>query len=337
MDTLRLDIRTRLRSFTLSLALEIGAETVALAGPSGAGKSTVLRAVAGLVRPDAGSVVLGETTLFDAVQAIDLPPEQRGIGMVFQDYALFPHLTVRRNVAFGGSDRVDELLDRLRIRHLAAERPYVLSGGERQRVALARALARGPRVLLLDEPLSALDAHTRQVVRGELQELLSELRLPTILVTHDFDDAAALADRVGVIVDGTLRQVGTPRELVDRPADAFVAAFTGSVLLRGVAETAGARARIVLDDGTTLHGDVSAVGPVAVAVHPWDVVLTGSPPAPDRNAIRGRVGAVTPVGDRARVRVGALLAEVPATDAPARGDEVWATFAVDATRVLAGG
>ena len=154
---------------------------------------------------------------------------------MFQEYALFPHLTVRANVAFGGRDRVDELLERFGIAHLSGVRPGELSGGERQRVALARALARDPAVLLLDEPLAALDAHTKADIRGELHELLRDLGLPTLLVTHDYGDAAALADEVGVLVAGSLRQLAPPAELVASPADAFVAAFTGANLLHGTA------------------------------------------------------------------------------------------------------
>ena len=175
------------------------------------------------------------TAWLDTDAGVDLPPERRSVGLVFQEYALFPHLDVRRNVGFGGRGRVDELLERFRISHLAGARPGDLSGGERQRVALARALARNPAVLLLDEPLSALDAHTRGVVRGELAELLAELGLPTLLVTHDFEDAAALADRVGVIVEGRILQLGAAAELLAAPADAFVASFTGANVLRGAA------------------------------------------------------------------------------------------------------
>src|SRR5204862_4013017 len=150
-------------------------------------------------------------------------PEERRVGLVFQDYALFPHLSVGQNVAYAGGTDVAGLLERFEIAHLAEARPAELSGGERQRVALARALARDPAVLLLDEPLSALDAFTRAQVRTELRELLRSLALPTVLVTHDFEDAAALSDLVGVLVDGHVLQTAAPSELVASPADAFVA------------------------------------------------------------------------------------------------------------------
>src|SRR5581483_4796783 len=208
MAALRLDIRVPLRSFDLAVALEGGVETLAVAGPSGAGKSTLLRAIAGLV-PATGVVEV------NGRDWSALPPERRSVGFVFQDYALFPHLTVRGNVAFGGP--VGDLLERLGIAHLADARPGELSGGERQRVALARALARTPEVLLLDEPLAALDAHTRDTVRAELRATLRTLELPALVVTHDFVDAAALADRVGVLVDGALVQVGRPEELIASP------------------------------------------------------------------------------------------------------------------------
>ena len=174
MDALRADFSLPLRSFELELTLEVAVgETLALVGPSGAGKTTVLRAIAGLTKPARGQIVCGETW-FDSEGRIDRAPEQRCVGFVFQDYALFTHLSVERNVAFGASgDRVSrELLERFGIAHLAAAKPRQLSGGERQRVALARALARRPRVLLLDEPMAALDPHTRAAVRAVLHELL---------------------------------------------------------------------------------------------------------------------------------------------------------------------
>ena len=220
-----------LRSFDASVDLTVAdGETMALVGPSGAGKTTVLRIVSGLVRPRDGVVSLDGRVWLDTERGIDLPPERRGVGYLFQEYALFPHLDVLGNVRFGarGGSHVDELLERFRISHLTRARIRELSGGERQRVALARALALRPDVLLLDEPLSALDSHTKAAVRIELYELLRDLRLPTILVTHDFDDAAALADRVGVIVDGRILQSGTAAELVAAPADPFVASFTGA-------------------------------------------------------------------------------------------------------------
>jgi ABC-type sulfate/molybdate transport systems ATPase subunit len=227
MGLLSVELTVPLRSFRLELSLAVAAETVAIVGPSGAGKSTVLRAIAGLLKPQAGRVAVDDDVWFDAGTGVNRPPEDRSVGMVFQQYALFPHLSVRKNVEFGGKERAAALLERLGIAHVASARPGRLSGGERQRVALARALARDPQVLLLDEPLSALDPHTRDVVRRELAGHLQEFGLPTLLVTHDVADAIALADRVGVIRDGRIVQLGTPAELADAPADEFVARVFG--------------------------------------------------------------------------------------------------------------
>ncbi|ADB48942.1 sulfate/molybdate ABC transporter ATP-binding protein [Conexibacter woesei] len=318
MAILHLDLAVDLRSFRLALELTVERETLALVGPSGAGKTTVLRAIAGLLDPHAGRIALGGTTWFDAGARVSLPPEERSVGLVFQEYALFPHMTVQDNVAFaarGGRTRPGELLERFRISHLAGARPATLSGGERQRVALARALARDPAVLLLDEPLSALDAHTRAVVRGELQELLDELTLPTILITHDFRDAAALADRAGVLVDGRLRQLDTLAGLSQRPADAAVAALTGSNLLAGDATPLpGGGAEIRLDGGGVLRVAQPARGRVGVAIAPWDVLLLrdDEPAEPlPANAVRGTISELTPDGGRVHVRVGPLRCEVP--------------------------
>ena len=181
MASLSAEFTLPLRSFALGLTLEVE-RTVALVGPSGAGKSSVLRAIAGLARPTGGRIALGAEVWFDAAARVHRHPDERRVGFVFQEYALFPHLTVHQNVAFGGKERAGELLERFRISHLARTRPGDLSGGERQRVALARALARDPGVLLLDEPLSALDAHTKATVRAELQDLLAGSGLPTVLV-----------------------------------------------------------------------------------------------------------------------------------------------------------
>jgi ABC-type sulfate/molybdate transport systems ATPase subunit len=228
MATLALRIHTPLRAFALDLALTVGRETVALAGPSGAGKTSVLRVIAGLARPQHGLVTNGDDVWLDTDRGVDVAPERRSVGLVPQDYALFPHLSVADNVAFADRTAAAELMERLGIAALADERPDRLSGGERQRVALARALARRPAVLVLDEPLAALDAQTRRAVRGELAEVLDGLAIPALIVTHDFKDACALASRVAILVDGTVRQVGTPSELIAHPADPFVAAFTGA-------------------------------------------------------------------------------------------------------------
>jgi len=280
MAVLDLDITSGLRAFAVDLSLGVGDEVVALVGPSGAGKTTILRAVAGLHRPDRGRIACAGEPWFDAAARVDLAPEQRSVGYVPQHHALFPHLTVARNVAFSGAaaDEVAGLLARLRIDHLAGERPARLSGGERQRVALARALGRRPRVLLLDEPLAALDAHTRRVVRDELAGELRALGIPALLVTHDFTDATALADRVAVIVEGRLRQLATPAELVAAPADRFVVALTGGSVVPGPG------------------------GAGELAVYPWDVEVRPGP-GPDE-ALTGTVTAVTLEAGRLRVRVG---------------------------------
>ena len=222
---------------TISCALELPEESAVtvLFGPSGAGKTTVLRCVAGLERPDRGSIRFADETWFDAARGVDLPPQRRRAGLLFQDHALFPHLTVAGNVGFGlgalgaaeRRDRVAEALALVLLQGFENRRPAQLSGGEKQRVALARALAPRPRILLLDEPLSALDAPTREVVRGDLRRLLSRLRRPTLLVTHDRTEALALGDRIAVMVAGRVRQVGPIEEVFSRPADVEVARAVG--------------------------------------------------------------------------------------------------------------
>jgi molybdate transport system ATP-binding protein len=337
--TLASDFRLALRSFELSLALDVE-RTVALVGPSGAGKSSVLRVIAGLARPEAGRVDLDGEVWVDVERRTFRPPEERRVGLVFQEYALFPHLSVRQNVAFGGKGRADELLERFGLSHLAAARPGNLSGGERQRVALARALAREPGVLLLDEPLAALDAHTKASVRVELEELLRELDLPTLIVTHDYEDAVALADTVGVLVEGRLRQLGSPAELVARPDDPFVASFTGANLLRGHAERLeDGLTSIRLESGEVVYSTDLARGKVGVVVYPWDVVVgrvqvDGSA----MNLLAGEIASVVQVGNRVRVRIGPLTAEVTAASAEklelVRGGRAFVSFKATGTRLV---
>jgi ABC-type sulfate/molybdate transport systems ATPase subunit len=302
MAPLSLRLDTPLRSFRLAVELSAGAETLALAGPSGAGKTTVLRMLAGLLRPQHGLVAAGEDVWLDTARGVDLAPERRSVGLVPQDYALFPHMTVAQNVAFADPAAATGLLERFGLAGLAGERPGRLSGGERQRVALARALARRPAVLALDEPLAALDAQTRRTVRDELATTLAGLGVPALLVTHDFADASALAARVAVLVDGAIRQVGTPAELLAEPADAFVAAFTG--------------ANVVRAEGRT------------VAFQPWDVRLVGE------GGVRRVVTAVERLGPRARVVLGDVVAEVAAEDVPRVGEQVGYEVVAGRARVV---
>ena len=339
MDTLRFDLFHPLRSFALELALAVGAEPLALVGPSGAGKTTLLHAIAGLVRPERGRIEAGETW-FDSARGIDLPPERRSVGLVFQDYALFPHLSVEENVRFGARGPVARTLERLGIDALAKVRPGELSGGERQRVALARALAREPRVLLLDEPLAALDAATRIGVRSYLRTLLRDIGLPTLLVTHDYADAVTLATRVGVLVEGRLVQLGTPKELLTAPATPFVADLVGGNLLFGrAAKRDDGLTEVVLEDGTRVLSTDLGDGEVALLVYPWEITLSrAAGDDSSRNHVRGAVEELVPIANRVRVRVGPLTAEVTAASAERLGlevgEQVVASFKATGARLL---
>jgi ABC-type sulfate/molybdate transport systems ATPase subunit len=336
VDSLHLDVDIPLRDFAVRAHLRVAAgETLALVGPSGAGKTTILRVAAGLIRPQRGRIALGEQVWCDTERGVFLEPEERSVGYVFQQYALFPHLSIEKNVAFGARQPVGELLDRFRLRHVATARPRDVSGGERQRAALARALARRPRVLLLDEPLSALDPHTRARVRDELRILLDELALPTLLVTHDFHDAAALSLHVGVLRDGRVLQLDSPAALTTRPADAFVAEFAGANVLPGEAWPAGdGLTGVTLDDGRELRSIDRATGRVSVVIQPWQVSL--GPAADGANELRGQVSAVTVVGGHVHLRVGQLAVEVPVAghQPPAPGQTAVARFRPEDTRLL---
>jgi spermidine/putrescine ABC transporter ATP-binding subunit len=224
-----------------SLDLEIReGELITLLGPSGCGKTTTLRLIAGLETPDAGEVLFGDRPV------TRLPPERRNVGIVFQSYALFPHMTVWQNVAFGLEmrrepdhvvrERVRAILDRVQLRGLADRYPHQLSGGQQQRVALARALVMNPAVLLLDEPLANLDAKLREDMRFYIRQLQREVGITTVYVTHDQAEAMVLADRIAIMRDGRLQQIGSPEEVYRRPANAWVAEFVGlSNFIRGTA------------------------------------------------------------------------------------------------------
>ncbi len=351
---LEASLETRLREFALAVELVVEpGRCLALVGPSGAGKSTVLRAIAGLHRPDRGRVALGSTTWFDREEAVDLVPERRRCGYLFQDYALFAHLSVWRNVAFGleklpraeRRERALTLLDRFGIRDLADASVRRLSGGERQRVALARALAREPDVLLLDEPLAALDARTAANASRELAATIQAASAPTVLVTHDFAEAALLADEVAVIDRGRIVQSGTPAQLSSQPSSAFVANFSGAAVLLGIAAPdADGTTRVCLDGGGELTSTDLASGPVAVAVFPWEIALEpagASSKGSALNRLEVTVDSVTEIGNRARIGLAApqpLAAEITSQSVRrlglAPGVAVTASFKATATRLV---
>jgi molybdate transport system ATP-binding protein len=335
------------------------AHCLALAGPSGAGKTTILRLIAGTLKPDRGRIALTDQVWVDTARGVWLAPEQRRCGYVFQDYALFPHLSAWRNVAYGlrGVPRSERrpravaLLERFGLAGRADARPAELSGGERQRVALARALAPEPSVLLLDEPLAALDPRTRASAARELAETLHALEVPSLLVTHDFNEAALLGDEIGVIDAGRIIQRGSATDLAAAPATAFVADFTGAVVLTGTARGVESEELTVveLDGGGVASSTDRRAGRVALSVYPWEITIrqaggAADPAPPDESAqnhIRARVLSVTTVGNRVRVGLAAgqpLVAEVTGVAAEQLhlvvGTEVVATWKATATRLV---
>jgi molybdate transport system ATP-binding protein len=352
---LRAEIGTQLGAVELDLAFEVApGECLALAGPSGAGKTSVLRIAAGLVRPRRGLVEANGDTWLDTERGIDVPPERRRCGYLFQEYALFPHLSAWQNVAYPlrgmrraeRRERALELLGRFGMRELADARPRTLSGGERQRVALARVLARRPAALLLDEPLSALDARTRASASRELAAVLRDVEVPALLVTHDFAEAAQLGDRVGVIDAGLVVQEGTPSELAAEPRSAFVADFTGAVVLTGTARPGSdGLTEVELDGGGSVASTDPGSGPVAVSVYPWEIAIepAGEPAhGSTRNRLPAEVLSVTTVGNRVRLGLAGpqpLAAEITQPAARALdlrpGSRVTASWKAAATRLVA--
>jgi molybdate transport system ATP-binding protein len=326
------------------LAVATG-ELVVLLGPNGAGKTTLLRALAGLQPLDRGRVVLDGVVLDDAEAGDHLPTERRPIGFVFQDYLLFPHLSALENVAFGlrarGLTRAEARrraagwLERVGLAEHAGSRPGALSGGQAQRVALARAMVSDPRLLLLDEPLAALDAATRTVLRRDLRRHLASFDGTRLLVTHDPLEALALADRLVVLEGGRVTQTGTPAEVSGRPRSRYVAELVGVNLFRGRA----AGSSIQLHGGGVLVAAGDHHGEVFAAVHPHAVALHRRlPEGTPRNVWAGTADALEAAGDRVRVRVTGpvpIVAEVtPAAAGDLRladGGPVWAS--VKATEV----
>jgi molybdate/tungstate transport system ATP-binding protein len=287
--------------------LSVGGETLAVLGPSGSGKSTLLGAIAGMVTPDAGRVAL------DGRPLTGRPVEERRTGIVFQDGALFPHLTARQNISFAGTtdERVEKLARRFEIRDALDRRPGELSGGERQRVALARTLAADPDCLLLDEPLSSLDAPTARRLRDELHDLFAALDLPAVYVTHDRRAATVLGDRVAVLRDGHIEQVGPPDEILHRPQSPFVARFTGTdnVFPATVIDGDDTSVELRIGDATVeacVEGEVPSA--VWVCVRPVRVGVSLAASANGNgnehgNALRGTVRRVLNEGDDRRILV----------------------------------
>lgn len=351
---LNVDAQTQLGELDLSVAFRVQAgQCLALAGPSGAGKSTVLRVVAGLLRPRDGIVQCNEQTWLDTSRGINVAPEKRRCGYVFQDYALFEHLNAWQNVAYGlrdlprgqRRDRAEALLDRFGLLAHAEARPRTLSGGERQRVAVARALARDPDLLLLDEPLSALDARTRAGASRELAAVLRGAHMPAILVTHDFSEAAILGDEVAIIDHGRFVQRGTAGELAASPASAFVADFTGAVVLTGTARAGPEGLTVVdLDGGGQVASTDRAEGPVAARIYPWEIVIepiAAPHPASARNRLPATVVSTTTVGGRVRLGLAAAqplvaeISEAAVAELDLRpGARVAATWKAAATRLV---
>jgi len=338
----------------LDVELEVPAGgRLALAGPSGAGKTSLLRVLAGLRAPDRGRISCGGRVWLDTRENVDLAPEQRGCGFVFQDYALFAHLSVWRNVAYGlrevprarRREVAVELLERFAMGDRADARTSDLSGGERQRVALARALARSPQLLLLDEPLSALDARTHTRAALELSSILAEIGATTIIVTHDFHEASLLGEQVGVIDRGRLIQVAEASELAAAPASAFVADFTGAVVLTGhAAPGPDGLTDVLLDDGGHVRSTDAGVGPVAIGVFPWELTLhpiEARQEGSAQNRLPARIRSMTTVGNRVRVGLQASQPMVAEITSPAArdlglgvGDRVLVSWKATATRVL---
>lgn len=295
-----------------------GHSVTVLFGPSGCGKTTVLRCLAGLEQPEEGTIQFGAETWFDAAQNLCLAPQQRGIGFVFQDYALFPHLSVAGNIGYGlrglttagREQRVREMLERFGLADVAQQRPRQLSGGQQQRAALARALMCRPRLLLLDEPLSALDAALREELRGELRHLLAACEIPVFLVTHDRTEALALGDELVVMSGGAVRQSGPVLDVFNRPANADVAKIVGVETLQpgNIADLNEGLATVKIHDATlTALAPTTGAREVFVCIRGEDVILQRDATVASsvRNRLPARVVALRTEGALVRVELDA--------------------------------
>jgi len=340
-----------------ALSLDIFAgEFFALLGPSGCGKSTLLRLLAGFETPSEGSVLLDGAAI-DAV-----PPHRRPVNMMFQNYALFPHLTVERNVAFGLKQegrpraeiaaRVAEMLALVKLADLAGRKPHELSGGQRQRVALARSLVKRPQVLLLDEPLAALDKQLRGETQFELMELQARLGTTFVIVTHDQEEAMTVAHRMAVMDRGRIVQVGTPAEVYEQPSSRYVASFVGDVnLIEGRLASAGASGWLIDSAAgaklaTSQRVEATVGATVWVALRPEKLRIATAPPAASENCVAGRVAEIAYLGNvsvyKVRLDNGFVMkAQLPnltrVIERPiGANDPVWLWWTPDAGVVLTG-
>ncbi|MDQ1628260.1 MAG: molybdate transport system ATP-binding protein [Actinomycetota bacterium] len=317
--SLELDVVVRRDAFTLEVATEVApGEVLGVLGPNGAGKTTLLRALAGLAAVTSGSIRLGGTVLDDATAGTFVPAEQRPVGLVFQDYRLFPHLSVRDNVAFAARSRgarrsdarrhADRFLDQLDLTDLAQRRPAQLSGGQAQRVALARALAAEPAMLLLDEPLAALDARSRLEVRSELRRHLADFPGPVLVVTHDPLEAMVMTDRLLVLEEGHVVQHGTPARVARRPATQYVARLVGLNLYPGTLVAPDGTVALATG-GSLVATPAEPIPPgstdVLVAVRPSAIAVHTARPdhASPRNVWAGTITGLELLADRVRVQV----------------------------------
>ena len=326
-------------------------EFLTLLGPSGCGKTTTLMSIAGFQQPDTGRIACGPTTFFSADAHVALPAEQRNLGMVFQSYAVWPHMTVAENVAFPLkvrklakqeiADRVRETLALVEMSPYAQRYPHEISGGQQQRVALARALVYSPSVLLLDEPFSNLDAKLRERARTWLKHLQETLGLTTVFVTHDQDEALSMSDRILVMDHGVILQDGTPEEVYHRPTSRFVAEFLGhcNILTGRVVTRAGAGLAVMLSPGgvelTVESGDVRIGDEVEIAVRPEAIDLGDASQAGGMNAFTADVNSTAFLGDHYvhELQMGSLAVTATSTQ-PLTGGQVRMRVSPSACRVL---